>query len=221
MDRILFVGLDVDDKSFNLAWLDITSGESGSQRLRPNVKSVKKHLEPFLKTHKIKICYEATYLGFTVYRDLKSLGFDCEVIAPSLIPRTPGERIKTDRLDAEKLARYYASNLLTIVHVPTQEEENHRRILRSRKFMVGQLTQTKNRINSLCRTLGWNFKAESEKKNYWTKTHIKWLSDKLKTNSLIEFKLMLCHLEQTLETIAIFDTEISKLASSERYAKKS
>jgi len=70
----------------------------------------------------------------------------CEVIAPSLIPRRPGERTKTDRLDALKLSRYYRAGELTAVHVPTVEEEADRSLVRYRMGLVRDVTRTKNRI---------------------------------------------------------------------------
>jgi transposase len=83
-------------------------------------------------------CYEAGPCGYTLYRQLLSLGHDCQVVAPSLIPKKPGERIKTDRLDALKLSRYLRAGDLTAVWVPDEEQEAIRDLTRARGDMKGQ-----------------------------------------------------------------------------------
>ena len=80
----------------------------------------------------ILFCYEAGPRGYEVYRQLTALGFDCEVVAPSRIPKAPGERIKTDRRDACKLARLSRSGELTGVCVPDEEQEAMRDLVRVR-----------------------------------------------------------------------------------------
>lgn len=70
--------------------------------------------------HTIKLCYEASYIGYTLKRELAKHGFECEVVAPSSIPSPRGKQIKTERIDAAQLAQFYANGLLTIVCVPDQ-----------------------------------------------------------------------------------------------------
>ncbi len=84
----------------------------------------------------IQICYEATYIGFTLQRDLTRAGFECKVVAPSSIPRVHGNQIKTDRVDAGKLAQFFASGILTFVTVPDEETEKDRDFLRSRQILA-------------------------------------------------------------------------------------
>ena len=85
----------------------------------------------------IQFCYEAGPCGYEVYRQLKGLGFDCAVVAPSRIPKAPGERIKTDRRDACKLARLSRSGELTPVWVPDEEQEAMRDLVRTRADFTG------------------------------------------------------------------------------------
>ena len=80
----------------------------------------------------IQFCYEAGPCGYEVYRQLEGLGFDCAVVAPSRIPKAPGERIKTDRRDACKLARLSRAGELTPVWVPDEEREAMRDLVRAR-----------------------------------------------------------------------------------------
>jgi transposase len=71
--------------------------------------------------HVVRVVYEASYIGFTLQRDLEEKGIHCDVVAPSSIPRQGGKAVKTDRIDATQLAQFYANDLLTIVQVPELE----------------------------------------------------------------------------------------------------
>jgi transposase len=78
----------------------------------------------------VRACYEASGCGYVLQRVLTDDGFFCEVVAPSMIPRMPGDRRKTDQLDAKMLARLYRSGHLVPVSVPTRERESIRRLVR-------------------------------------------------------------------------------------------
>jgi transposase len=83
-------------------------------------------------------CYKAGPRGYGLYRQLLSLGHDCQVVVPSLIPRKPGERVKTDRRDVQKLSRHLRAGDLTAVWVPDAEQEAIRDLTRARDDMKGQ-----------------------------------------------------------------------------------
>ena len=89
------------------------------------------------KPGSLSFCYEAGPCGYGVYRQLQSMGYSCQVVAPSLIPRKPGDRLKTDRRDALQLARLHRSGDLTPVWVPDQEQEAIRDLVRCREDMKG------------------------------------------------------------------------------------
>lgn len=222
MGNVLYCGLDVDDKAFH-AFLINETGEFYEFSCRPNLKSL---IDKLLKFNKpdIKIYYEATYLGFSLCRSLRSEGYQCEVVAPNLIPEMAGARIKTDRKDAQKLATYAMKDLLTIVHVPTEEDEHERDLTRSRSFIQDQLKMLKNHIQSNLRRAGINYKEENEKKNYWTDDYLKWLQGKvaslpegaLKTNTT----MLLTYYYQQKELIKNYDFELKKLCESEKYSAR-
>ena len=88
----------------------------------------------------IRLCYEASYIGYTLHRDLVDKGFHCDVVAPTSIPTPRGRAVKTDRLDAGQLAQYYANDLLTIVQPPDAEQEQDRDLLRTRQNLLKQRT---------------------------------------------------------------------------------
>jgi transposase len=95
-------------------------------------KAVRKLIEKLGGGKNLKVCYEAGPTGYALYWPLSKLGIDCEVIPPSLIPKKAGDKVKTDRRDAEKLAQSYQSGDLTPVWVPTPEREALRDLVRQR-----------------------------------------------------------------------------------------
>jgi len=114
------------------------------------------------------LCYEASYVGFTLQRDLTGKGFLCEVVAPNSIPRPQGKQIKTDRLDACDLARFYANDLLTVVAVPGIEQEQDRDLLRSRQTLLAQQSDLRRHIQALLRRNG---QEQTHFKTHWSKPH--------------------------------------------------
>jgi transposase len=117
-------------------------------------------------------CYEAEPCGYTLYRQLLSLRHDCQVVAPSLIPKKPGERIKTDRLDALKLSRHLRAGNLTAVWVPDEEQEAIRDLTRARDDMKGQECKARQQLNAFVLRHGYSWPA---KKKRWNQAHYNWL----------------------------------------------
>jgi transposase len=117
-------------------------------------------------------CYEAGPCGYGLYRQLLALGHDCQVVAPSLIPRKPGERIKTDRRDARKLAQALRSGDLTAVWVPDEEQEAMRDLTRARDDLKAQERKARQQLNAYVLRHGH---AWPSNKTRWTQTHYNWL----------------------------------------------
>ena len=120
----------------------------------------------------VRSCYEASSCGYALYRALDRDGFACEVVAPCLIPTLPGNRHKTDRSDAINLAKLYRSGHLTPVHIPDEEQEAVRGLVRLRYTYQEQVKATKQRICSFTYGKGHVFR---ETKTYWTRKHRAWL----------------------------------------------
>ena len=136
--KIVYVGLDVDDTAFHGMGLVLETGECFEFKCKPDHGVLRKKLnELFKDQYTIRLCYEACYIGYSLCRFLRKHGIHCDVIAPSLIPVKTGTRVKTDRLDAAKLAEYYAKGLLTPIYIPDETDEEVRDILRSRIFWFG------------------------------------------------------------------------------------
>jgi len=222
--EILYAGLDVDDQAYHFFGYTKETGEIIEFKCFPSVSSFEKKLKKFkAERFEVRICYEASYLGFSLYRKLTKRGHLVEVIAPSLIPEISSKKVKTDKIDAQKLARFYSNDLLTVVHVPTLEGEADRDLLRTRKFLVQQLISTKNHINGFCRRLDFDFKKETKLKNLWTKTYMVWLEQKVNSLKVSSQKILLNNLLQSyfnLENqIEILGAEAEKIATLDKYSK--
>jgi transposase len=95
----------------------------------PNEPKLLRRLERLKREGPIEVCYEAGVSGYGLYRQITRLGVSCQVIAPALTPRRPGQRIKTDKRDARKLVRLFRAGELTAIHVPDEAEEAVRDLL--------------------------------------------------------------------------------------------
>jgi hypothetical protein len=157
MDSITFVGLDVHADSITAAILHGQSQKVEVIELSSDLMKVRRLFRRLSNKGPIRACYEASGAGFVLQRVLFNDGFHCDVIAPSLIPRRPGDRRKTDRLDAIMLARLYRSGHLTAVHVPTENREALRRLLRLRTTYHTYCTATMHRISGVLRNHGFVF----------------------------------------------------------------
>jgi len=132
-------------------------------------KIVKKLAQENVELH---LVYEAGPCGFVLCRHLRSRGFHCEVIAPSLIPRKASDRVKTDRRDADQLARLYRAGELTAIHVPDQEDEAIRDLVRARTCGMTDQRQARNRLKGFLLRLGFRYTGKSS----WNDAHKRYLS---------------------------------------------
>jgi len=138
---VLFIGLDVHNDSIavSLAPSDSTEvrryGIIGGEH--DDVLKLVRKLQASHPGATLKLCYEAGPRGFALCRCLRSHGLDCILVCPSKVPRKPGERVKTDRRDADQLARLYRAGELTGIYVPEPEDEAMRDLIRAR-FQVGK-----------------------------------------------------------------------------------
>ena len=133
-------------------------------------KLLKKH---GLEKEEVKICYEAGPCGFALVRHLLRMGYRAEVIAPSLIPSKSGDRVKTDRRDAKKLARLYRAGELTAVHIPDAADEVLRDLCRARTDAVDDRTRTKQRLGAFLLRNGHHYTGRTN----WTEAHHRYLRE--------------------------------------------
>ncbi len=224
--NLLFVGIDVDDNSFNVALISKLTGEVFHFKCKPTSGALIKKLETFTeKEFSLKICYESTYLGFSLARDLRKHSLDCEVIASSLIPSISGKKVKTDKIDCLYLAKYFMQGLLTIVSMPNKEDEIDRDILRSRSLLVKQIKGLKVHITALCRRMCLNYKSDMKKSEYWSTCHRVWLTKKIneidKSDSLkINLNCLVSTLNQMEDSVRYYEQEIERISEKVKYKER-
>jgi len=215
---ILFVGLEVDDQAYHLCGLNERTGEALESQCVAEISKLRRCLQRLAKHGTLKICYEATYVGFWLCRQIRCWEYDCEIIAPSATPRKAGERVKTDRVDARKLALYYSKGLLTKIHVPDEMEETERSLVRGRHFHAQELRRFKAHLVFLGRRHGLRW---GPGKSLWTGVHRKFLKEAFQTTS---FPALRFHGQQLLRSIdfleqqvAFYDQELAALAQTASY----
>lgn len=230
-ESIIFVGLDVDDKNFHGSSIHGKTGEQRNFKTKANLGSLLKKLKELesgvegeKEKTEIRVCYEASYLGYSLQRSLTKAGYKCEIAAPSLIPRKAGKRVKTDRVDSEELARYYIKGDLTMIHIPGEKEEMVRNLIRGRSFLKRQSKSLKQFILSECRQLGWHYKQEEGKqRGYWTGMHHRWLEGKInKGREEVQYtmKVLLMQLDHLESQLRDYGEEIRRISERPEYKEK-
>jgi transposase len=171
-DTIKYVGLDVSKEKIAVAIADEGRDEPRYWGMILNTpEAVKKLVDKLGSSENLRVCYEAGPTGYALYRLLLTLNIHCTVIAPSLIPQKPGERIKTDRRDAVRLAQLYRAGELTSVYVPTPEDEALRDLVRCREDAVEDELRAKHRLSKFL--LRYDIHQPKGKK--WTVRYYRWL----------------------------------------------
>ena len=171
-----FIGLDVHKDTIAVA---VADGD-GAREVRfhgtmANTPEAVRRLVARLSAPGVALqfCYEAGACGYGVYRQLQRLGADCLVVAPSMTPRRPGDRVKTDRRDAVTLARLLRAGELSAVWVPDEEHEAIRDVVRARRQAKDELVAAKLALRSFLLRHERRFPGRSS----WNKTHWRWLGE--------------------------------------------
>ncbi len=171
MSKIRFLGLDVHADTIAVAVAE-PGGEVRSHGVIPNrLESIRKLIAKLGPAGQLKACYEAGPSGYVLYWQLTQLGVCCEVIAPSLVPSKAGDRVKTDRRDAEKLARCYRAGELTAVWVPDDAHEALRDLVRAREAAKKDQLKARHRLGKFLLRHG----RRPEGLKAWTKQYLDWI----------------------------------------------
>jgi transposase len=158
------------------------------------------------KYGRVAFCYEAGPTGYELYRQITGLGHECIVVAPSLIPKRPGDRVKTNRRDALAMATQFRADELIAVWVPDPRHEAMRDLTRARAAAVEDVRRKRQQVSAFLLRLGRSYAGAKT----WTKTHMRWLaSQKLEhAEQRIAFEEMLLAVHQAQERVARLETAI-------------
>jgi transposase len=218
---ITIVGLDAHKASTNVAVLLAGAERPVEWHVSTERGSIRKMVKKVLALApgaKVRFCYEAGPCGYALQRWIREMEVECVVVAPSLIPRKPGERIKTDRRDARKLAGLLRAGLLTEVHPPSEADEAVRDLCRAREDAHQDLVRSRHRLSKLLLRRGHLW---SGGKRAWSQGHRLWLrSLRFEHHAdqvvLDDYLLALEHVEERLRAL---DAHIEKASQQAPYAE--
>jgi transposase len=190
--NIRYIGLDVHAETIAVAVAE-AGGEVRSLGVIPNrPEPVRKLIRKLGPAQSLRVCYEAGPCGYVLYWQLTGLGVHCDVVAPTLVPVKAGDRVKTDRRDAQKLARSYRSGDLTAVWVPDAAHEALRDLVRAREAAKKDQLRARHRLQKFLLRRGLQ---PPEGIKAWTLKHLDWV----KTLRLDQFALDVTLLDYVTE----------------------
>jgi transposase len=171
MGFVRFVGLDVHKDSIVLALAEGDQAPEVLATLPHDIPRLIRRLRKLGSTGALRCCYEAGPTGFGLCRALREAGIACEVVAPALVPKRSGDRIKTDKRDAIRLARFHRSGDLTVVHVPEESTEAMRDLERARDAAKRAERVCRHQLSKLLLRHGRRYEGGRA----WTKSYFEWV----------------------------------------------
>ena len=211
-----YVGIDAHKKDLFVAML-IGDAQTPVTWTVPNEPAAVRRLVRRLERESpgpVRVCYEAGPCGYVLQRQMTTARVTCQVIAPALIPRKPGERIKTNRRDARKLGELLRANVLTEVRPPTPEEEAVRDLCRARDDAREDRQRCRHRVGQFLLRRGLHFP-----RCHWTQTHRAWINSLVWTHAA-ERTLMeeyLLALDQIDARLIALDQQLTDIAETAPY----
>jgi transposase len=211
-----WVALDVHKLSIVAAMLPATGGQAELHRIETTERAIRRFVGRLGGPDGLAVCYEAGPGGFDLLRLLARIGVACDVVAPSLVPVRAGERVKTDRRDAKKLARLFRAGALTFVAPPTPETEGLRDLMRCRDDLRCARTAARHRVAKQLLRYGRIYR---DGKKAWTQQHRAWVERQRLDDPLAQLALeqMLIHLDSLERQLTVVDARIEEVARSQRW----
>jgi transposase len=170
--KVRFLGLDVHAETIVVAIAEPDGSVRSLGTIANRAEAIRKLVKKLGAVEQLKACYEAGPTGYVLYWQLAELGVACEVIAPTLVPMKAGDRVKTDRRDAERLARSYRSGDLTPVWVPDEGSEALRDLVRAREAAKQDQLRARHRLSKFLLRSGQRPAADVKA---WTLAYMAWV----------------------------------------------
>jgi len=177
MNKVRFVGLDVHAETIAVAVAEPGGEVRSLGTLANREEAVRRLIHKLGPVEHLRACYEAGPTGYVLYWQLTALGVHCDVVAPSLVPVKSGDRVKTDRRDAEKLARCHRAGDLTPVWVPDAAHEALRDLVRAREAAKRDQLRARHRLGKFLLRHGWQ--RPSSMKSAWSNKHLEWIKQQV------------------------------------------
>lgn len=220
MNTVIHIGIDVHKDTYSLCSFNFSSQNSfGQTRIASKSTLVIKYVRKLQKEHPecTVLCgYEAGPTGYGLYRDLAKADIPCVIMAPTTLPKAPSNHVKTDRIDAEALARHLAWGTYSAIHIPTPEDEAVKNYTRLRNTRKKALERAKQNLLSFLLRHGRSF---TEGKNYWTIAHYRWLKDQRFHDEVDQetFNEYLQEIHDQQEKVDRYTQRIEELATLDAY----
>ncbi len=218
--NILFIGLDTHKEFVEVAYIEDQRGAQAIHHGRQSttklaITKLARQFESKYPDATLHFVYEAGPCGYWIYRLLTSLGHCCYVVAPSLIPKKPGDKVKTDKRDAMKLAKLLKSEDLTPIYVPEPEDEAVRDLSRAREVAMKDLKDAKYQLKAMLLRNDINCKI----KDNWSASHLRWLTELILPHPAQQIVLQECiqTITERIQRLERLDNELVNQVQRWRY----
>ncbi len=214
-EKVRFLGLDVHAETITVAVAEPDGSVRSLGTIANRAESIRKLVRKLGAVEQLRVCYEAGPTGYVLYWQLSGLGVACEVIAPTLVPVKAGDRVKTDRRDAERLARSYRSGDLTAVWVPDEGSEALRDLVRAREAAKQDQLRARHRLSKFLLRMGQRPAAGMKA---WTAPYMAWVrqihfTQVAQEATMLDYLHEVDHMSERVRRLEQAITEAVKLAS--------
>jgi transposase len=213
--KVRFLGLDVHAETIAVAIAEADGEVRSLGTIANRAESIRKLVKKLGPVEQLKVCYEAGPTGYVLYWQLAELGVACEVIAPTLVPMKAGDRVKTDRRDAERLVRSYRSGDLTPVWVPDEGSESLRDLVRAREAAKQDQLRARHRLSKFLLRTG---QRPASGVKAWTQAYLSWVkqihfTQAARESTLLDYQHEVEHMAERVKRLEQAIADAVKLAS--------
>jgi len=219
-DSTTFVALDAHKKEHQVAMLLPGADPPQEWHIANTPRDIRRMVRRIARKAPgdVVICYEAGVCGFSLQRQIQAEGVACQVIAPTLIPVRPGDRVQTDRRSARKLAELLRAGLLTEVHPPTEAQEAVRDLVRCRETAMKDLKRVRHQLSKFLLRRALGFREGRQ----WTQKHLRWVQGLRLDDGMAQwvFEDYLAELFRRTERLEALTRRVQAAAEAEPYAQR-